>query len=127
MTRAARAGAVEIGPACFRISGQHVDRRPCVSIRRNRLDSLMQEMREIDDLPFGELGLMRARRLDRGPDAVPEPIAQDDSGSNEVGTAIGSFPRAAMTIDALLRVDRAAAYRRSLVDLLTFVRTGLRR
>ena len=69
---------------------------------------------------------MSGRRLDRRADAVAETIAQHDGRSDQVRPAVGSLGGAAVTVDAVLRVDRAPPCRRRGVDLLAFVRTSLR-
>ena len=126
VARAAAACAVEVRAAGLGIAGEHGQRTARVAVADDRLDSLVDEMREIDDLVGGERRLMIGARLDSRPDQVPQAIAQDHSRSDQIRSAVGPFGRAAMTVDAVLRVERPSAVRGGVVYSLTLVRPALR-
>ena len=126
MTGAAAAGAVEESATGFRIASQDVERHPCGPVRGHGLDALVQEVREVHDLRVAQRRLVRRRFLRCRTDAVAQAIAQHDGGANQVGAALGAFRCTAVAVDAVLRVDAAAALGCRSVDLLTLVRAALR-
>jgi hypothetical protein len=60
------------------------------------------------------------------PNAVAQPISQNNRGSDQVGTAIRSLGRTSMAVDAVLGVDEPAPVCSRVIDALPFCGTGLR-
>ena len=85
----------------------------------------MQKVRQIHNLRRRQVFGMAIELFHRRDDVVAEPISQDDHGANEIRTVISALHVAAMTIDAVLRINGTAAVRRRVIDDLAFGGPGL--
>src|ERR1700731_3942337 len=99
MTRAAFAGAVEVGPPGVGAAREHVRRALWITIFGRRLNPILEEMREIGHLSLRQVGLVVRQPLERGCDLIAQTVAKDQRGTNQVGTLLGALRECAMTID----------------------------
>jgi len=78
----------------------------------------MEKMGKIQDLIIGECRLMVCAFANRRANAIPKPVSQDDSGTNQIRPAVRSLHGASVTVDAVLRVNEFAAIRCGIIDAL---------
>ena len=128
VARAAASRPSEIAPAGLRIAGQHVDRRGGRAVAGHGVDTLTEEMREVHDLRLGQRrGVRRRRRAHRRPDAGAETVAEDGGRSDQIRAVRSALGRAAVAVDAVLRVEPPAARRRGLIERRPIGGTALSR
>jgi len=125
MASVALAGTVEIHPSGFQIAGENVRRMLGIAILCGRLDLVLEEMRDIGHLGFGEIGLVIRQLLQSRSDLVAQPIAQNQWRTDQVGALFGAFRSCSVAVDAELRVDLSAARGGGVIDLLTLIGAGL--
>ena len=125
MARIALAGSVEVRTAGFSVAGQDVQRAAGIPVTGNGLHALVQKMRQVHDLICSKAGGMPAAFFERRTDSVAQTIPQNNGRANEIRTVVGAFRIAAMTIDAVLRIDNTASAGGRRIDALAFGGTRL--
>ena len=86
---------------------------------------MMQEVRQIDHLSLREIAWMARQGFHCRSDFVAETVMKHQRRSNQIRAVLTALDVAPMTVDAVLRVDCAAARGCRIVDHLTFGGTSL--